>query len=980
MTLFVVAIASGMRIGDRYILLDKLGAGGMGVVFRARDEQLNCEVAVKLLHTSASSAEAKRRLRREARAASALDPKRVAQVFEVGETADGDLYLVMEYVSGTTVRERMRSGGITRAEALHIVRELALVLGEAHRAGLVHRDVKPENVLVREDGRVVLLDFGVVKQVQSSDAAHLSTQLTSAGTVIGTPAYLAPEQALGTGAGPEIDQFALAVVTFELFTGKIPWTASDMTQLLAQVLEARPPAASSFNETLPREIDAVLWRALSKSPHARFATVEAFADALDAAARGVAMADVSTRTLAVSDALHPTPPLPALVSVRVTKGGRRRWMLGSALAAVVAAGVAATVVARVGVRRVPSTSAATAPPFPLAAPGAIVACPIFEARGVGEVANWIGAAASSLVCARARWHVGGRDDRALAPAVLLDVPSEIVDVLPDPYSAPDRRQRSVEAARARAVAYIDGIVTRENEAWSLALTLRAGDDREIAKAEGAGEPLGLAVKNAVAALWRAAAFAGQPMDAEVVKWLGIPDVEVGTVWTDLDHLRTPPEGCPRIYAREQELGAVGPFLARQCDHALGKKPRAPPLDESSPAALAMSMRNFQEHDRPLPDAAALGARLDELRASEPSRFGRARLAFGATIAWAYAENDDRASDAALAAVREDPRDLDARSRLRDVAVRQRFSTGAVALAWFPSEPYFMTQVSEIRTDALELRVRNTHLAYLLDPQPDRVVHWGKTLADAGRTTEARTLAALPRPDAVRSGIEGMILAQVDMHEARFLRAFERLQGVRGYAEGDAHYALAPLARLLGRSAEAGDVAAEQFLAKNDDQLGSHLGNDLGLIALCMEARKDRALRCLDRWEKAGGVGLDFWGESRKRLVEGARRYAQGDIRGAAAAWRPITGADIKIGCLVPTDVFERAGEIDMAARLDAAKMTVAVFGGVSEAAPREAKRALARGDRARARELANKIVQAWGVADTVVPAVADMRAILAAGR
>ena len=192
----------------------------------ARDEQENRDVAMKVLR-EAPKGEAARRLRREARATSALDPKRVARVFEVGETPDGELYLVMEYVPGRTLRSLLRSGRIARADAVRIVREIASTLGEAHRAGIVHRDVKPDNVIVGDDGRVVLLDFGIVKNLETGDdAAQLSTQLTSEGTVIGTPAYLAPEQALAREVGPPSDQFALGVTAYELLTGKLPWTAT----------------------------------------------------------------------------------------------------------------------------------------------------------------------------------------------------------------------------------------------------------------------------------------------------------------------------------------------------------------------------------------------------------------------------------------------------------------------------------------------------------------------------------------------------------------------------------------------------------------------------------------------------------------------------------------------------------------------------------------------------------------------------------
>jgi len=296
----------GDILAGRYRLLEKLGGGGMGVVFRARDEQADRDVAIKVV--AVTSPEVARRVRREARASEGLDPERVAQVYELGETPDGEPFLVMEYVEGRTLRELLRGGDVARAEALRIVHEIATTLGEAHRRGLVHRDVKPDNVIVRGDGRVVLLDFGIVKHLDPGEATtHVTTQLTVDGAMIGTPAYFAPEQALGRDVGPAVDQFALGVTAFELLTGKLPWRATEVTRMLAELLAATPPPASELRPELPKPFDAVLARALSKAPEARFATVEAFAEALEAAERGDALASPMARTL--GEGRPPTPRL-----------------------------------------------------------------------------------------------------------------------------------------------------------------------------------------------------------------------------------------------------------------------------------------------------------------------------------------------------------------------------------------------------------------------------------------------------------------------------------------------------------------------------------------------------------------------------------------------------------------------------------------------------------------------------------------------
>jgi eukaryotic-like serine/threonine-protein kinase len=332
-------IEAGTRIADRYVVARVLGKGGMGTVYLARDERDARDVAIKMLRASTSSGAA-RRLSREARAMCELDPARIAQILDVGEMPDGAPYIVMEYVRGIAVRDVLERGRLETGEALRIVREMAAALGAAHRLGLVHRDVKPDNAMVREDGRVVLLDFGIVKRLErSEDAAHVSTQLTAADAFVGTPAYLAPEQALGRDVGPAADQFALGVMAFELLTGRLPWKSSDMTSLLAEILGGgRSEAESEVNPRLPRHVARVLWKALSPSPPARFATIEAFAAALEGASGSVdagteGAVEETNREGAPAGKVRARAPLPlllgALAVVAVAAGATQLGRCGA---------------------------------------------------------------------------------------------------------------------------------------------------------------------------------------------------------------------------------------------------------------------------------------------------------------------------------------------------------------------------------------------------------------------------------------------------------------------------------------------------------------------------------------------------------------------------------------------------------------------------------------------------------------------------
>ncbi len=339
------AIQPGSRVAGRYVVREELGSGGMGVVYLAHDERSGTDVALKVLRPP-YDAEASRRLRREAAAASALDPARVAGVLEQGEMDDGAPFLAMAYVDGQTVHGLLQRGRLELAFALQIVREVAVTLGQAHRLGLVHRDVKPSNIMVRKDGGIVHLDFGIVKRLEPSEyAGRASTQITRMGAVLGTPAYLAPEQALGREVGPESDQFALAVTAYELLTGARPWMGANVTHLLEEILMAQAPPASAVNPSLPRAVDGVLWRGLSKARGARFESVDAFAEALVAAASGEEVALGSMATV------EGPPVAPAQ---RGSPGPGRRMRAVGALIALVALGTGGWWLARGHVPRLAS--------------------------------------------------------------------------------------------------------------------------------------------------------------------------------------------------------------------------------------------------------------------------------------------------------------------------------------------------------------------------------------------------------------------------------------------------------------------------------------------------------------------------------------------------------------------------------------------------------------------------------------------------
>ena len=216
-----MVISPGSSIGP-YLVSSAIGAGGMGEVYRAQDPRLGREVALKLIRRSASDQdEALDRLLREAALASSLNHPNIVTIYDTGVVGQ-DRYLAMELVEGSTLRV-LSAQGLRIDRAIHIARQVAEALAVAHVAGIVHRDIKPDNVMVRPDGYVKLLDFGLARQHQVAAAMAVTGHETDPGMVIGTVAYMSPEQARGEVAAPEADIFAFGVLLYEMVTGKHPF-------------------------------------------------------------------------------------------------------------------------------------------------------------------------------------------------------------------------------------------------------------------------------------------------------------------------------------------------------------------------------------------------------------------------------------------------------------------------------------------------------------------------------------------------------------------------------------------------------------------------------------------------------------------------------------------------------------------------------------------------------------------------------------
>ncbi len=279
-------IAEGTVIAH-YRVIEPIGAGGMGAVYKARDEKLNRIVAVKVLPPDMVAHEdRRRRFLQEARAASALNHPHILTVYDIGES-DGKPFIAMEYIEGETLRQKIKSRSISISDALDIAIQIAQGLAKAHEHGIVHRDIKPENLMISRDGFAKILDFGLAKLVERKRAAQADSgektilQITTrSGVIFGTVKYMSPEQLLGRRVDLRSDIFSFGVVLYEMLTNLCPFANENDIDTMHSILHDEPKPPHAVKSDLPRALHPVLVKALAKEPRQRYQTIKEFAAAI----------------------------------------------------------------------------------------------------------------------------------------------------------------------------------------------------------------------------------------------------------------------------------------------------------------------------------------------------------------------------------------------------------------------------------------------------------------------------------------------------------------------------------------------------------------------------------------------------------------------------------------------------------------------------------------------------------------------------
>jgi serine/threonine-protein kinase len=295
-----VSITTGTKLGQ-YEVQDFIGQGAMGLVYRAYHSQLERTGAVKVLQAIAPDRDTTARFRHEAQAIAQLRHPNIVNVYDFGEY-QGTPYMIVEYVPGGSLADRLSSGQLEPAQALKYLRGIAAGLDYAHGMGVVHRDVKPANVLLEKDDTPVLADFGLAKLLQGSSIKSMS------GVTTGTPAYMAPEQVTGSDVGPAADRYSLATIAYEMFARVIPFDGLALMELLYAHVHRDPLPPSVHNNSLSWRVDEVILRGLAKEPASRWESCTAFVDAL-AAALADKTAPVAARTAVMTPGIVSTVPL-----------------------------------------------------------------------------------------------------------------------------------------------------------------------------------------------------------------------------------------------------------------------------------------------------------------------------------------------------------------------------------------------------------------------------------------------------------------------------------------------------------------------------------------------------------------------------------------------------------------------------------------------------------------------------------------------
>lgn len=983
-------LTEGDRLG-RYTIIRQLGAGGMGVVYEARDASLERAVALKVLPDAFSANEERRaRFLREARSAAAVSHRNIAMVHEVGEH-DGRVFIAMELIVGETLGERIARDGVRPDRALLIAIEIARALAKAHDAGVVHRDLKPSNVMLDDDGGVKVLDFGLAKRIAedeegADEVSETVSAITQEGRVLGTPGYMAPEQAEGRALGPPADVFAIGAILYEMLTGTMAFGGRSTAVRIAATLKDDPPPVSERVVDLPRAFEEIVHACLEKEPSQRPANAGVLLERLEALTED--MSSVPRITVR-----PPTPPgtdAATLGEGETQLANRRRaWPWWPAL--VVLALVAGVAVWRLTPQPDPAPAAPTESfaSF-IAKPESVSACPIWEVEGGGGPPGRLGAAAATQACADWSLLTGRRDKRS--PARLLELPVLPVDDFPaHPYAAEDARARSLTAAKKVAVVLDGKVIVRERE-FEVRIDLSRVGER-VATSTQKDRVLDIAIHRAVREL---AATVGLGEDAPLPEGLDeLTRCRVAGCYLDMASIDDKVVDGLDVEQSCAALAKADPVRAgaraAECGH-VGRREDGLPvwpanlkaaLDELPEVGRVFWSGILRIHTLTPEQAKAEAARVRPLREAAGERTTFIPLAVIEAVLLFRAGDTEQAAPLLNRAYRLEPTNCDSRIMSYELSLEgdERVFLARAATGWCPSVAYaWKYQYAAERGDDRDLELLRT--SYHLRA---RSMSAGISLADAlmvdGRHQEARLIAARYLGGTPQERLGGAYLqARLDIAEGRIGAGLDQLvkliEKQETFGRRDVHhsdwgglFAALEMGLIVGRSQRIADMFLERFLLDESFPVAS--SGPFGFVFAASFASPDIALKAIERIEALTEAGKLWRIDGVNTWMEGVARYQRGDAEGAADALRTFVG-NPTFRPFIRAEIFDAAGETELASMLDEKGIAVSgelVFFGYA----REAKRAHARGDVETARRYAKKFVDAWSTADVKVEHVAEMR-------
>ncbi len=416
----------GQAVG-RFRVMSRLGQGGMGIVYRAKDSVLGREVALKVLPQEVMrDAGRRRRFLKEARLAAAINHPNLVAIYDVGEEAER-IYLAMELVDGQPLRDKLASGPMELGEVLRIGAEMARGVARAHAAGIVHRDLKPENVMVASDGTVKILDFGIATIRTSGVDGTTPTESgggeSDLGVVVGTPSYMSPEQAKLRELTDKSDCFALGVVLYEMLTAKRPFTGTNAFEIVIAIDRDAPEPLDVARPGIPRSLADVVSRCLEKDPHARPAAA--------AIARALAAIDLgAARSVSVAAPPRPSPnPRYVWAAAVVALGGGVAFALTRGSAPATSGSSSSTMSLRVEppAGAEPTRAGATAPTSAVSPLASTAAAPSASASGSASAAATTPASAAAATSASA-----ARSGKSAVPTASTATPSSTAPAASSP--------------------------------------------------------------------------------------------------------------------------------------------------------------------------------------------------------------------------------------------------------------------------------------------------------------------------------------------------------------------------------------------------------------------------------------------------------------------------------------------------------------------------------------------------------------------